>query len=164
MSVSSYPRVTIQGTGNLNNPQNGLGLMIYNPTSQRYEAATAATFGGGGGGGGDATAANQTTQINLATTANNNFTASTNNGVLTDILGSRTLSGSFVQLPSQICKYVTLVNLSTNVFWEFNINNTGANFRIEAGYSVRVNVNNANLIFIRQATGEAQTAQYIVTT
>lgn len=68
MPVSSYPRVTVQGTGTPNNPQNGQALMIVNPITGKYEAATAATFAGGGGG--DATAANQTTQINEAQTAN----------------------------------------------------------------------------------------------
>jgi hypothetical protein len=56
MPVSSYPRVTVQGTGTPQNPQNGSALMVVNPSTGKYEAATAATFGGGGG---DATAANQ---------------------------------------------------------------------------------------------------------
>jgi len=62
MPISSYPRVTVQGTGTAQNTQNGSALMVVNPSTGKYEAATAATFGGGGGGG-DATAANQTTQI-----------------------------------------------------------------------------------------------------
>jgi lipopolysaccharide export LptBFGC system permease protein LptF len=70
MAIGSYPRVTVQGTGATNNIQNGLGLMVLNPSTGKYEAATAATFAGGGGGG-DATAANQTTQINEAQTSNN---------------------------------------------------------------------------------------------
>lgn len=69
MSIGSYPRVTVQGTGAANNIQNGLGLMVLNPSTNKYEAATAATFSGGGGGG-DATAANQTTQITEAESAN----------------------------------------------------------------------------------------------
>lgn len=75
MSIGSYPRVTVQGTGAANNIQNGLGLMVLNPSTGKYEAATAATFAGGGGG--DATAANQTAQIDEAQTAN---------GFLDDIL------------------------------------------------------------------------------
>lgn len=69
MPVSSYPRTAVQGSTNANNPQNGVGLMLYNNSTQQYEAATASTFGGGGGGG-DATAANQSTQITEAQTAN----------------------------------------------------------------------------------------------
>jgi hypothetical protein len=76
MAIGSYPRVTVQGTGAANNIQNGLGLMVLNPSTNKYEAATAATFSGGGGGG-DATAANQTSQITEAQTAN---------GFLDDIL------------------------------------------------------------------------------
>ena len=68
MPVSSYPRTAVQGSTNANNPQNGVGLMLYNNSTQQYEAATSATFGGGGGG--DATAANQSTQITEAQLAN----------------------------------------------------------------------------------------------
>lgn len=70
MSIGSYPRVTVQGTGAANNIQNGLGLMVLNPSTNTYEAATAATFGGGGGSGG-ATEINQETQIIEAQNANN---------------------------------------------------------------------------------------------
>ena len=69
MPVSSYPRFTVQGTGAQNNTQNGTAVMVLNPSTNKYEAATAATFGGGGGAGG-ATAANQTTQITVANDAN----------------------------------------------------------------------------------------------
>ena len=82
MAIGSYPRVTVQGTGATNNIQNGLGLMVLNPSTSKYEAATAATFSGGGGGG-DATAANQTSQIALATTLNGDTVAA--NALLTDI-------------------------------------------------------------------------------
>jgi hypothetical protein len=58
MPISSYPRVTVQGTGTAQNTQNGSALMVVNPSTGKYEAATAATLGGG-----DATAANQTIQI-----------------------------------------------------------------------------------------------------
>jgi len=70
MPVSSYPRTAVQGSTNANNPQNGVGLMLYNNSTQQYEAATASTFGGGGGG--DATAANQSIQITEAQTSNIN--------------------------------------------------------------------------------------------
>lgn len=73
MAIGSYPRFAVQGTGNGQNTQNGLALMLYNSISQQYEAATSATFSGGGGG--DATAANQTTQINEAQTANSYLTS-----------------------------------------------------------------------------------------
>ena len=68
MPVSSYPRTAVQGSTNANNPQNGVGLMLYNNSTQQYEAATSATFGGGGGG--DATSANQSIQISEAQSTN----------------------------------------------------------------------------------------------
>lgn len=68
MAITSYPRVTLQGSGPSQNPQNGTGLMVLNPSTNKYEAVTASTFSGGGGG--DATAANQTTQIDQGTETN----------------------------------------------------------------------------------------------
>lgn len=68
MAIGSYPRVTVEGTGPSQNPQNGQGLMLLNPSTGLYESATASTFSGGGGG--DATAANQATQITEAQTTN----------------------------------------------------------------------------------------------
>lgn len=85
MGLSSYPRVTVQGTGNANNVQNGFGLMVFNSTTGKYEAATASTFGGVGGG--DATAANQTSQINLATTLNTYLYDSTSGYSAVTLLG-----------------------------------------------------------------------------
>jgi hypothetical protein len=173
MPVSSYPRVTVQGTGTAQNTQNGSALMVVNPSTGKYEAATAATFGGGGGGG-DATAANQTSQINLATTLNGSvataanqtsqttaLNAQSNGGVLVDTLATQVLTTSNVALTAIACKYVTLINLSTNAKFTFTI---GANtLTLEPGYSVRLNVNNSGLIRIAQSTGEGQTAQIIIT-
>jgi hypothetical protein len=96
MSIGSYPRVTVQGTGKANNTQNGLGLMLFNSTTQQYEAATAATFAGGGGGG-DATAANQSTQITEAQTTNNNLT-DINITLLDNVSGGNTLKNLLDQL------------------------------------------------------------------
>jgi len=81
MAIGAYPRTTVQGTGNAQNTQSGYGLMIFNATTQKYEAATAATFAAGGGG--DATAANQTTQINEAQTANSYLTSIESNTLST---------------------------------------------------------------------------------
>jgi hypothetical protein len=83
MAIGSYPRVIVQGTGATNNIQNGLGLMVLNPSTGKYEAATAATFSGGGGGG-DATAANQTEQIDIATESNSFLDSINNNGLYYD--------------------------------------------------------------------------------
>lgn len=98
MPVSSYPRVTVQGTGNGQNPQNGQALMIYNTTTGKYEAATSSTFSGGGG---DATAANQTTQIGLATAGNANTSSidtklTTTNGNLNSIISNTNTTNQYL--------------------------------------------------------------------
>jgi hypothetical protein len=87
MAITSYPRVTIQGTGPSQNPPNGQGLMLLNPSTNKYEPATASTFSGGGGGG-DATAANQTTQIDEAIAQTNYLNDVKNNtNILTESNG-----------------------------------------------------------------------------
>jgi hypothetical protein len=87
MAISAYPRTAVQGSTASGNPQNGLSLMLLNSTSGQYEAATSATFAGGGGGGGDATAANQTSQINLATSLNSYLLDSTTGYSAVTMLG-----------------------------------------------------------------------------
>jgi len=81
MAISSYPRTIVQNSEKNNNPENGLSLMIFDTVSQKYKAATDATFtGGGGGGGGDATAANQTFQITEAQYTNALLSTTVSNG------------------------------------------------------------------------------------
>jgi hypothetical protein len=91
MAINSYPRVTVQGTGNVNNPQNGLGIMVWNTSTLRYELLTAQTFAGlatAANQANQATAANQTTMI---TALNSIITAlNTVNTNLTTISGNQT--------------------------------------------------------------------------
>lgn len=79
MAISSYPRTIVQNSEKNNNPENGLSLMIFDTVSQKYKAATDATFTGGGGGG-DATAANQTLQIVEAQSTNALLSTTVSNG------------------------------------------------------------------------------------
>lgn len=46
MAISSYPRTIVTGTGNTNNPQNGLCLMVFNSVTNRYDPVTELTFNG----------------------------------------------------------------------------------------------------------------------
>lgn len=122
----------------------------------------------GGAGAGDATAANQTTQINEAVTTNTkldtiitNQSAGTNAGVLVDTSRTLTLTGSLASLTTEACKSVTLINLSTNTASMTYTVNGGASLTLEAGYSVKVNVANADDIQVSSTAGEE--LQYIVT-
>jgi hypothetical protein len=167
MAIGSYPRVTVQGTGATNNIQNGLGLMVLNPSTQKYEAATAATFAGGGGGGGDATAANQATQISQATDTNSFLSTISINtsslAALTDVSYSVVNTNTDSALPSQAAKKITLINISTNTAaMEIKIGGSSALIPLEVGYSLVLNVTNANSITTRQAGGEGQTLYYII--
>lgn len=82
------------------------------------------------------------------------ITGGSNSGTLTDTSAAATLTGSLAPLPSAACKYITLINLSTNTS---NINytiNGGTTNNLEPGYSLRANVSNANLIEVSQSAGE----------
>jgi hypothetical protein len=168
MAISSYPRTIQNGQIAANGNANaGTGLMLYNSTSGQYEAATPATFGGAAAGG--ATAALQTTLNNLVSTKANQIAdaaalaAATNGGVLVDAFGSQTLTASMAGLNLAIaCKFVTLINLSTNVKFTYSISG-GTALTLEAGYSVRINIANSGNVQIRQSTGEGQTCEFIVT-
>jgi len=173
MAIASYPRTIQNGQIAANGNENaGTGLMLFDSTTGTYVAATPATFSGGGGG--DATAANQTSQITLATTLNGAVStaagqatqttalnAQSNGGILVDSFATQVLTASNVPLASVTCKYVTLINLSTNAKFTYRVGGTA--LTLEAGYSVRINTSNSGLISIAQTTGEGNTAQIIIT-
>lgn len=95
-------------------------------------------------------------QIQTNTALNN-----TNNGILQDTSASVALTGSLTSLAPQPCKYVTLVNLSTNTADISYTVNGGATLTLEVGYSVRINTVNADLIEVSSAASED--LQYIIT-
>jgi hypothetical protein len=160
MAIASYPRTIQNGqTATNGNANAGTGLMLWDSATNSYIAATPATFTGGGGG--DATAANQSTQIAEASSTNAILTNSTNNGVLVDTFATQVLTNSNVALTAVACKYVTLINLSTNAKFTYRVG--GIVLTLEAGYSVRINTSNSSNIAIAQSTGEGQTAQIIIT-
>lgn len=176
MAISSYPRTIQNGQIATNGNANaGTGLMLWDSATNTYIAATPSTFGGGGAG--SATSANQDTQITEAQSSNtyliaiqnyteeirNSATNGTNSNVLIDTFATQTLTASNVALSSATCKYVTLINLSTNAKFTYRIG-TGTSLTLEAGYSVRINIDNASSIQIAQSTGEGNIAQYIITT
>lgn len=107
MAINSYPRVTVQGTGNVNNPQNGLGIMVWNTSTLRYELLTAQTFANlatiAANQATQATAANQVTIINnqntMITSLNSILTALNSvNTNLTSIINNQTNGSQRVEL------------------------------------------------------------------
>jgi hypothetical protein len=148
MAIQSYPRVTIQGTGNVNNPQNGFGMMVWNTSTLRYELLTAQTFAS------IANQANQSNQLTAANLANSNFTASTNNGVLVDTLLEVNLTGTLTTLPNTTCKYVTIYY---TIDIDIQINGTGSIVKAKGTgttpETIRLNRPNANQIAIAEGSG-----------
>ena len=174
MAISSYPRTIQNGQLAANGNQNaGTGLMLYDSASGTYIAATPSTFAGGGG---SATAANQTSQIALETSLNALVSTkanqisdalalanATNGGVLTDTLYNLTLSVGANNLVGVPCKYVTLINSTTNANIQYTTSVSPNFLNLEAGYSVKLNTSNGTNITVKQTTGENQLLEYIVT-
>jgi hypothetical protein len=151
MAITSYPRTTVQGTSKNQNPQNGISLMLFNPSTNLYEAADTITFAGG-----SATSALQTDQIN-------DFLNSTNGGILEDTPGTQNCTASFAPISTAVnCKYVTLINLSTNKPFTYRVTG-GTEMTLENGYSVRINIAQSNRLEIRQTTGEGNRCEFIIT-
>lgn len=153
MPVSSYPRTAVQGSTNANNPQNGVGLMLYNNSTQQYEAATASTFSGGGGGG-DATAANQATQITEAQTTNlglgdiSFFTQGTKDNLFDSDVGL-----SNAELTKQVRDELTSANTKLESIREYSLYNSlySRIFQDHEGGNV-INLNGAVKIVFNQNT------------
>lgn len=170
MAISSYPRTIQNGQIATNGNANaGTGLMLWDSATNTYIAATPSTFSGGGGG---ATAANQATQIAIENTLSTKalqtsqaaaLAAETNGGVLTDNCYNITLATGANNLTGTSCKYVTLINASTNAKMQFNTSTSPNFINLEAGYSVRINVTNAGNVSVKQTTGENNVLDYIIT-
>ena len=112
----------------------------------------------------DSIIAKQDTQIGILNNQITNFNLSTNGGVLIDIFNTIVLTSSFQSLSSISCKSVTLINLSTNNNVLYRLADyLGSIFTLEAGYSVKINIDNSTNLEVRQATSTGQVLQYIVT-
>lgn len=149
MSITSYPRVTIQGTGNTNNPQNGFGQMVWNTSTARYELLTAQTYAG------LATTTNQNSQIAQ-------FGSGSNTGVLTDTLLVVNMTSTLTALSSINCKYVTLY-LDTDT--DVQIGGSGAiiKFKLAQSPIVRIYRSNASQIAVAEGGGGAGILSVVVT-
>lgn len=156
MSITSYPRVTIQGTGNVNNPQNGFGTMVWNTATSRYELLTAQTFAG------LATNSLQNTIISNQGVQITQFNNSSTIGLLTDTLLNINLTSTLTALSSITCKYVTLY-LETDL--DVQINGSGAisKFKFAQAPVIRLFRSNASQIAVAEGGGGSGTLNVVVT-
>lgn len=124
--------------------------------------------GGGALPTGAATEAKQDSQITLATAGNASLSAiiallTSAQTPLVDTSADQLCTAVVTALTSADCKFITLQALSTNAAnIEYTISG-GATMYLEPGYSVIINVPNADQITIAQPGGEADTAYYIIT-
>jgi hypothetical protein len=84
-------------------------------------------------------------------------------GALTDVSHNATSTAGATALPNHVSKKITLINLSTNTAaMELTIGTGGTTVPLEPGYSMLVNVSNANRITLKQTGGEAEILHYII--
>jgi hypothetical protein len=155
MAISSYPRTIKNGQIAVNGSENaGTGLILYNSTTGLYEAATTTTF------------SNIKTGLATAVKQDETIAAINNSTTFTDFLFTQILTATYTVLNSSefSCKYVTLINLSTNnpIFFKQSAL-TEVEFILEAGYSIKINQSICNDIVVKQATSVGQKLQFIVT-
>lgn len=160
MAISSYPRVAVQGSAANSNPQNGLSLMLLNPSTGQYEAATSSTFSGGGsGGGGGATAANQTIQINEVGNTNNLLTTINNQipllATLQEQLNGNNSLNSIVSFLPALDTYLysikTLIEFSNQLLTDIRKN------QIDGSQRVVIQSTTGNVVDVDAATKSLNT-------
>jgi hypothetical protein len=81
---------------------------------------------------------------------------------LEDVSYRQSATTTATALPSAPAKKITLINISTHSTMQLTIGTGGAVIPLEGGYSMVVNVSNADLITLRQSTGEGQNLHYII--
>jgi len=82
--------------------------------------------------------------------------------VLEDVSYRVNATATATALPAADSKKITLINTSTHANMQITVGTGGTSFPLEPGYSLVVNVSNANLITVRQSTGEGQLLHYII--
>ena len=154
MPIASYPRVTLNTTGQTNNPRSGTGLAIFNQSTGQYVIADSSLYPINSGG-----LASENTLVNVNTnlisiesnvlSIESELTGSNNYQQGIDISRNFTLPLTSTALPSNICVQVVLI-APVNGFW-LNIN-SGAEIFIPPYTTLPINVHNTNTLSARYQT------------
>lgn len=154
MPIASYPRITLNTTGQTNNPRSGTGLAIFNQSTGQYVIADSSFFPINNGG-----LASENTLIALNSILNtielevlsiqSELTGSNNYQQGFDISRNFTLTLTSTALPSNTCVQVVIIS-PVNGFW-LTINSGGEIF-IPPYTTLPINTNNTNTLSARYQT------------
>jgi len=154
MPIASYPRVTLNTTGQTNNPRSGTGLAIFNQSTGQYVIADSSLYPINSGGLASentvyAVNTNLTSIENNVTLIESELNASSNYQQGFDISRNFSLPLTLTALPSFTCVQVVLI-APVNGFWL--IINGGAEIFIPPYTTLPINVNNTNTLSARYQT------------
>jgi hypothetical protein len=157
MPIASYPRITLNTTGQTNNPRSGNGLAIFNQSTGQYVIADSSLYPINSGG---LASENTLENVNVSlssietnvTTIQTELYSSVNYQQGLDISRNFTLPLTVTALPSFTCVQVVLI-APVNGFWL--IINGGAEIFIPPYTTLPINVNNTNTLSARyQGAGD----------
>jgi hypothetical protein len=151
MPIASYPRITLNTTGQTNNPRSGTGLAIYNQSSGQYVIADSSLYPINSGG---------LASENTLSAINTNLNSIENNVTLiqSELAGSNTYQQGFdisrnftlpslsTPLPTNTCVQVVIIS-PVNGFW-ITING-GTEMFIPPYTTLPINTNNTDTITAR---------------
>jgi hypothetical protein len=154
MPIASYPRITLNTTGQTNNPRSGTGLAIFNQSTGQYVIADSSLYPINSGG-----LASENTLVNVGTNIGSievnvlqiqsELAGSKNYQQGYDISRNYTLPLTSTALPANTCVQVVLIS-PVNGFW-LTINGGGEIF-IPPYTTLPINANNTNTLSARYQT------------
>ena len=154
MPIASYPRITLNTTGQTNNPRSGTGLAIFNQSTGQYVIADSSLYPINSGGlASENTLASVNTNLNSIENnvllIQSELTDSNNYQQGIDISRNFSLPLTSTALPSNTCVQVVLIS-PVNGFW-LTINSGGEIF-IPPYTTLPINTNNTNTLSARYQT------------
>jgi hypothetical protein len=149
MPIASYPRITLNTTGQTNNPRSGTGLAIYNQSTGQYVIADSSFFPINSGGLASETTlltrASETTLLSIGTKIDSANTYNQN----VDTSVKFTLTDTLSAIGSGACQQVVLIAPINGVY--ITVRGGGEMF-IPPYSTIPINTSNLNQISARYAT------------
>jgi hypothetical protein len=158
MPITSYPRITLNTTGQTNNPSSGSGLAIFNQSTGQYVIADSSLFPINNGGlASETTLLTRASEATLLTRAseatllsiNTKIDSSNTYNQNVDISVKYTLTDTLSAIGSGECKQVVLIAPVNGVY--VTVRGGGEMF-IPPYSTIPVNTSNINQILARYAT------------
>jgi hypothetical protein len=154
MPIASYPRITLNTTGQTNNPRSGTGLAIFNQSTGQYVIADSNLYPINSGG---LASENTLYAVNTNLTSievnviaiKDELTGSNNYQQGFDISRNFNLPLTSTALPANTCVQVVIIS-PVNGFW-LTIN-SGAEIFIPPYTTLPINANNTNTLSARYQT------------